>query len=99
MPFERKLVSDPLSITADDLQVTGDLDLYLSEVTSLPDNLTVGGTIDLRGSKITSVPNNLTVGGNLYLEFSPLAKKYTDAELKKMLPNVKGMIYTSYNQL
>jgi len=39
------------------------------------------------------------VGGNIYLEFSPIAKKYTDIELKKMLPNVKGMIYTSYNQL
>ena len=75
------------------------LDLRYTSIKSLPDNLTVSGFLDLSSTAITTLPNNLTVGGNLYLEFSPLAKKYTDAELKKMLPNVKGMIYTSYNQL
>ena len=45
----------------------GNLNLYNTDVRSLPDNLTVGGGLDLRGTQITSLPDNLTVGGGLYL--------------------------------
>ena len=45
----------------------GNLNLYHTDVQSLPDNLTVGGWLDLSGTQITALPDNLTVGGWLYL--------------------------------
>jgi len=59
----------------------------------LPNDLTVGGHLDLQNTKITSLPNNLTVGGYLYLINTPISKKYSEKEIKKMVPGVKGNIY------
>jgi len=50
-----------------DLQVSGNLDLYGTKITSLPSGLTVGGNLNLMYTDITSLPSVLTVGGNLYL--------------------------------
>jgi hypothetical protein len=43
----------------------GNLDLYRSDVKSLPDNLQVNGNLYLRYTKIKSLPKNLKVTGKL----------------------------------
>ena len=74
------------------LTVGGYLGLYGTPITSLPDNLTVGGDLDLYGTPITSLPDNLTVRGSLHLNRTPLSEKYSEAEIRAMVPNVKGKI-------
>ena len=91
------LKDSPITTLPDNLKVRDDLDLSYSKITSLPDNLQVGGTLDLGNTRITSLPDNLKVGRNLYLDDTPLAEKYTDEEIKKMIEGkggyVKGNIY------
>ena len=80
----------------DNLQVGGDLDLSYTPITSLPSGLKIGGNLSLRGSKITSLPSDLQVGdkgirgGALFLGKTPLSKKYTEEEIRAMIPNVKA---------
>jgi hypothetical protein len=52
--------------------VSGSLDIWGTNITSLPDNLTVGESLDLGGTPITSLPDNLTVGGSLGLRDTPI---------------------------
>jgi hypothetical protein len=68
--------------------------LYLdgTQINSLPDNLEVGGDLNLSNTSITSFPKNLKVGGNLYLVNTPFSSK-TQAEVRPMVPGVKGAIY------
>ena len=72
----------------------GNLDLSNTQITSLPDNLKVGGDLYLSYTQITSLPDRLKVGGYLNLNKTPISKKYTAEELKRMLPGIKGKIYT-----
>jgi hypothetical protein len=69
--------------------------LYLSNtpITTLPNDLKVGGNLYLGNTPITSLPNDLKVEGDLYLEKTPISKKYSEEEIKKMVPGVKGNIY------
>jgi hypothetical protein len=76
-----------------DLKVGGSLDLSGTSIQPLPDGLKVGGSLDLRGTPIQSLPDGLKVGGNLYLKNTPISKKYTEEEIRKMVPGVKGSIY------
>ena len=46
-PIKFKLLHDPGSITKDDLNIEGNLNLSKTSITSLPDNLTVGGNLEL----------------------------------------------------
>jgi hypothetical protein len=73
-------------------KVEGDLSLFRTYITSLPDNLTVEGDLDLNNSKIIKLPDNLTVEGDLYLDDTPLSRKYSEDEIRAMVPNVKGDI-------
>jgi hypothetical protein len=51
----------------------GDLDLYQTQITSLPDDLEiVDGELDLGESQITSLPDDLTVTGDLILTDSAI---------------------------
>jgi len=50
-----------------DLQVSGNLDLMGTDITSLPSGLMVGGGLYLTDTKITSLPSGLKVGGRLDL--------------------------------
>lgn len=81
----------------DGLKVRDDLDLFSSNLTSFPDNLKVGGDIFSNYSKISSIPNNLQVEKDLYLQTTPLAEKYDEEQIKKMIEDkggyVKGAIY------
>jgi hypothetical protein len=40
------------------------------------------------------LPNGLTVGGGLNLANTPISKKYSEEEIKKMVPGVKSNIST-----
>ena len=70
-PFRWKILNN-IPITKEDLNVKGDLDLYHSNITSLPKGLKVGGDLDLYHSKITSLPEGLKVRGYLDLRYSSI---------------------------
>jgi len=53
-------------------KMTLDLNLYNTEITTLPDNLKVGGNLNLPNTKITTLPDNLKVGGNLDLPYTEI---------------------------
>jgi hypothetical protein len=88
------LYGTPITSLLGNLKVGGNLYLYDTPITSLPDNLNVGGNLYLYGTQIASLPDNLNIGGNLYLVNTPISKKYTTAQLKQLLPGVKGQIFT-----
>ena len=60
------IFNEPL--TKEDLNVKGNLNLYKSNITSLPEGLKVEGNLDLSHCKhLTSLPKGLKVGGHLWL--------------------------------
>jgi hypothetical protein len=81
------------------LSIGGNLFLrYCTSLVSLPDNLSVGGTLILNSCKsLVSLPNGLSVSGGLYLYGTPLSKRYSEEEIRKIIEdkggNVKGNIY------
>lgn len=93
LPFKVKLIHAPETLTKEELNIKGDLDLSDTPIQSLPNGLTVGGDLNLYNTSIQSLPNGLTVGGYLNLGDTPLSKKYTEEEIKAMVPGVKGDIY------
>ena len=82
----------PITTLPNNLKVGGDLNLYGLPITSLPNNLQVGEDLNLDNTSITSLPNNLQVGGDLVLWGTSLSKKYTEEQIKQMVPGVKGQI-------
>ena len=76
----------------DNLKVGGSLDLGNTPITSLPDNLKIGGYLDIANTSITSLPANLKVERFLYLPNTPLAEKYTEEEIKKMIEDKGGYV-------
>jgi len=59
----------PIQSIPDNLKfVGGTLNLFNTNIKSLPDNLTVDGALDIRHAKLTKLPDNLTVN-NLYVDF------------------------------
>jgi len=75
------------------LTVGGNLNLYGTKVTTLPQGLTVGGGIYSYDTEITALPKDLKVGSFLDLSNTPLSKKYSEEQIKQMVPGVKGSIY------
>jgi hypothetical protein len=65
------------------LEVGGWMDVSHTYIKSLPDNLYVGGHLWFKYSNIGEIPKNLYVGGELDIEETPLAKKYTDEEIRR----------------
>ena len=77
----------------DDLYVDNDFFLVgCKQITELPNNLYVDKTLLLSYSFITKIPNNLYVGGDLYAYNTPLAKKYSDKEIREMIISKGGQI-------
>jgi hypothetical protein len=77
-----------------DLKVEGDLYLMNTPIQSLPDGLKVRGGLYLYNCKnLKSLPDDLKVEGNLDLRNTPISKKYTEEEIRKMVPGVRGNIY------
>lgn len=50
------------------------------------------GDLDLSYTPITSLPNNLTVGKSLFLHNTPLSKKYSKDEIRKMIEDKGGSV-------
>lgn len=51
------------------------------------------GDLDLSNTPIASLPSGLTVKGSLNLSNTPIARKYSNNQIKNMVPKVKGSIY------
>jgi len=71
--------------------VGGFLELSYSKIEFLGNLQTVGNTLNLRESKIKSLGNLQSVGGHLDLRDTPLSKKYSEEEIRKMV-QVDGVI-------
>ena len=81
------------------LQVSGELNLYgCPSLESLPNGLQVTGDLSLSMCvSLTSIPDGLRVGKNLYLRDTPLAKMYSEDEIRAMIEATGG--YVSRNIL
>jgi hypothetical protein len=66
---------------------------YNNNILSLPNNLEIGKDLEINNTKISSLPKDLKIGRDIQAWDTPLAKKYTEEELKKITPGVKGRIY------
>ena len=100
------------TLTKEELNVKGDLDLEFAKITSLPEGLEVGGSLDLNNSKITSLPKGLKVGRYLDLSYSEIKSlpeglevsgelNLTDTELTSLPKGLKvgGNLDTTYTPL
>jgi hypothetical protein len=74
------------------LSVGGNLNLFETEIKSLGNLRSVGGFLVLDFAKIESLGNIQFVGGDLYLRVTPIARKYSEKEIRQMV-NVGGDIY------
>ena len=75
------------------LYVEFSLDLQdCKELKKLPDDLYVGGFLDLTNTNILELPNNLYVDGFLRIGDTPLAKKYTDEQIRDIVASTGGRI-------
>jgi len=72
IPFRIKLIYAPETLTLQELNVEGDLNLINTKITSLPDGLKIGRSLFLRNTPITSLPEDLKVGGYLNLVNTPI---------------------------
>lgn len=86
------LSDSDISSLPPNLEIDGDLNLNSTKIKTLSYGLKVGGDLYLIYSDIKSIPPDLKVGRNLYLRDTPLSEKYTEEQLKQMLPGVKGEI-------
>ena len=86
------LYSTPITSLPNNLIVGGDLDLSYTLIVSLPSNLVVGDNLYMAYTLITSLPSNLKISGDLILKNTPLSKKYSEADIRAMVPNFKGKI-------
>jgi hypothetical protein len=69
MPLRVKILNFPNTVTKEDLNVKGDLDLSGggTKITTIPNGLRVSGDLILNSSPITKLPEDLWVGKNLEL--------------------------------
>jgi hypothetical protein len=100
-PLIFKLLYDQESITPEDLDIRGSLDLEHTQEIQLPDNLEIRGDLYLSSRELSSLPDNLYVGGDIYIYYTPLSDKDDGGEIKKMIEDkggkVKGRIYARYS--
>ena len=96
---EGLVIKDDLDLRGTNIQslgslksINGGLDLFDSEIKSLGNLQYVGSWLNLRGTKIESLGNLEIVEGNLHLRDTPLARKYTEKEIRQMV-DIGGGIY------
>jgi hypothetical protein len=65
---------------------------YNSELKTLPDNFHCRGYVNCAESLINEIPNNLKIEGSLYLRDTPLSKKYTKEQIRKMIEDKGGYV-------
>jgi hypothetical protein len=78
---------DGLLIVKSTLSLSG-----CAKIIELPDNLYVGQSLIMIGTSIEEIPDNLYVNGDIYIYDTPLAKKYTDEEIYKIVASTGGKI-------
>jgi len=84
---------EQLTKLPDNLYVGDYLSLYdWQQLRKLPDNLYVGDYLNISYTNITEFPDNLYVGFDLYIDGTPLAEKYTDEEIYKIVASTGGEI-------
>ena len=71
--------------------VNRDLTLRFTNITSLGNLQSVGGDLGSSYTEITSLGNLKSVGGDLYLRNTPISKKYSEEEIRRMV-DVKSEI-------
>ena len=76
----------------DNLNIGKNLFLRNTPIKSLPNNLKVGLNLNLNDTQIISLPNNLKIGYNLYLSNTPLSKKYSKEEIRKIIEDKGGNV-------
>jgi hypothetical protein len=86
------LYDTPIKSLGNLQSVGGYLYLKGTNIKSLGELKSVGGHLDLEKSNIISLGELKSVGGYLDLSGTPLSKKYTKEEIRKMV-NVGGDIY------
>jgi hypothetical protein len=75
------------------LKVSNILNLKNTPITSLPEGLKIGMYLILDDSQINSLPKGLSVGNiGITLINTPMSKKYSKDEIRKMCPGIKGEI-------
>ena len=89
------LMTTPIQSLPNNLEVGGSLHLQFTPIQSLPNNLEVGEDLWLNGTSIKLLPGDLKVGGSLYINRTPLAKNYTEGQIRSMVEEKGGYIEKS----
>ncbi len=76
----------------DKLHVDGYFSIRDTNIEELPNNLYVDDDFDLDQTNIKELPDNLYVGRHLWIYNTPLARKYTDEEIYKIVASTGGQI-------
>ena len=88
------LINSQIEKLPDNLTVNGSLELSnCKNLQSLPNGLKVKSMLDLHDTNITSLPSDLEVGGSLYLWDTPISRRYTEEQIRKMVSKVEKNIY------
>ena len=74
------------------LKVGGSLYLSNTSIQSLPEGLTVRESLSLSDTSIQTLPKGLKVEKSLYIYNTPLSKKYTEEEIRKMIEETVGYV-------
>ena len=85
------LINSQIEKLPDNLIVNGGLDLdNCKNLQELPNGLKVKNSLDLQDTNIRFLPSDLEVGTNLNLRRTPIVDMYTEKQIRKMVPRVKG---------
>ena len=87
-----KIEYTPITALPKGLKVERGLFATKTKIKELPEYLEVGEDLYLDRSLLQELPRNLKVGGNLHIVGTPLSKKYTEEEIRRKTPGVKGII-------
>ena len=98
LPKDLKVTGDinlkntPITSLPDNFKHNSHLNLDGTSIKSLPNNLKIKGYLSIANTSIDSLPDDIFVNGILFIKNTPLAKKYTEKQLKQMYPGLKGWV-------
>ena len=75
------------------LDVKGSLILANTPIKSLPKQLKVRGALLIGNTRISILPDDIRVESDIHISHTPLQKRYSRQEIKKMYPRIKGEVY------
>jgi hypothetical protein len=85
-----------LTTLPDGLKINGDLDISNTNIQDIPNGLKVEGDLWMIWTSVKTLPKDLEIGGELHIQGTPLAKQYTDEQIREMCPNLKSKIVRTY---